>query len=205
MSVNKAVFDFLVQQDNLAVAMEMSEYVEQLQLDMHKRFWSTYNVYMDQKIKGNKDASLWKFSPYQTRRIRKDWEKSRIVFNSPNNNNQSHLQLVFAQSNKESNYCLYWGVCWNKPPEKFNSPALTTLAAELVSRNITITEPPKWIYWGNYKYKIYEADFLIRCYLQIDELIEEIVGDVWTLFSDLRPLMEKINNEVYTTTKSGTF
>lgn len=154
---------------------------------------------MDKKIRKSEISSKWKYSPYNTRRIRQDWEKTKITPELFKGKNQQQLQFVFAQGGSKGGFPLYWGVCWSEPPIGFNSPLLTTLGATLVYRNITIPEPPKWIFWGWYKKKIYDPDVLTSIYLNTDDLIAEITTDVWSLFMELQPLLEKINIEVENT------
>lgn len=196
MSPEKAIYDFLVQADNLSTAMEMSKYVDQFEVDMHKHFWSNFNTYMDQKIKSSDVVSQWKFSPFNTGRVRKAWEESSFRYKTIGETGQTFLQFDFGQGGREGNFPLYWGVCWSGQPGIITSPSIVTLSSALLSKGINIPEEPKWIYWGWYKYRIYDADFLVRCYSQTDELIQEIIEDVWTVFSDLRPLLENINQEV---------
>ncbi len=196
MGAEKAIYEFLVQQDNLAGAMEMSQYVERLQLDMHNRFWAAFNSYMDQRIKGSEYALTWKFIPYNTRRIRQDWEKTYIQPLGERENKPSHLQFVFAQASRAGGFPLYWGVKWSTPPPEENTPGMVSLRVLLTEKNITIAEPPVWIYWGWYQYRLYEAGTLVNLYTKTDEFVKEIVDDVWNLFTDLRPLLEKVNLEV---------
>lgn len=196
MNQHKDIYDFFVQNNNLSTAIEMSKLLEQFKLDMHKQFWSGFNVHFGQKLASSNLSSAWKFSPYNTQRIRKDWEKSKILAINPKDSRQSLLEFVFAQAGKDGDFPFYWGVCWNTPPEKFSSANLLTLNAFLISKKINIPEPPKWVYWGYYKFRMYDPNFLIRCYKDFDGLIHEIVEDVWSLFSELSPLLEQINHEV---------
>lgn len=195
MSPQKPIYDFFAKSNNLSTALEMSKYLEQFELDMHKRFWSGYNTYMGQKLISNDLASYWKFSSYNTRRIRKDWEKSKIISLS-NKDSSSELEFIFGQAGKDGGFPLYWGICWDNPPKNFSSSTLITLNSLLISKNISIPEPPKWIYWGYYKYRVYDPDFLVRCYLDFDGLIQEIIDDVWNMFSEISPLLIEINQEV---------
>lgn len=196
MSPEKAIYEFLTQGDNLATAMEMSQYVEDLKLDMHRRFWNTFNLLMDSRVRNSDGGKGWKFTSFNLKHLRTDWEKSVLTSVMPSGSNQSKLQFVFAQANSKSNYRLYWGVCWSTPPKDFSSSSLTTLQAVLMKKGISISEPPKWIYWNYYKYQIYEAGFLVRLYHQTNEIVTEIIEDVWALFAELRPLLETINQEV---------
>jgi len=195
MSQNNAIYDFFVQSDNLSTAKEMSKKLDDFELEMHKLFWTNYNTYMSQKLIVSDLVSLWKYSSYNTRRIRTDWEKSRIISASPKDS-KSALEFIFGQAGKDGDFPLYWGVCWNVPPSNYSSPTLLSLNSFLIQKNITRPEPPKWIYWGYYKYRVYDHDFLIRCYTDLDGLIQEVTDDVWKLFTELSPMLLEINSEL---------
>lgn len=196
MSPEKAIYDLFVQGDNLSTAMEMSKFIEQFEGDMHKHFWSNFNIYLDQKIKSSDAAPNWKFVPFNTRRVRSGWEKSCIRYRAIGETDQSSLQLVFGQAGREGSFPLFWGVNWNGQPKTIYSPSLVTLSSSLITVGINIPEAPIWVYWGWYKYRIYEASFLVRCYSQTEELVQEIINNVWDLFSNIRPYLENINQEV---------
>ena len=165
MSIEEPVFDFLTQPDNLTVALEVAAQVEQLKHRMHQAFWSEFNPRMDLKVKQSEYAQAWQYHLHPANSYRKGWGKSYIAPKTTGNTSIPHLQLAFGQSTSQSDFRLYWGVNWNtQPPKDFNHPALVTLTALLINRNITTIEVPMWIRWGSTKYIPYSADFLSRMY-----------------------------------------
>ena len=196
MNPKEEIFNFLAKSENLNVALEIVDYVEQLKLEMHKQFWTTFNDRMGRIVKDSEYASSWRYHPYPTRRILKDWEKTLIEPVIEKSSGRSFLYMTFGQGQPDDGYKLFWGVRWSTPPEGFDNTSLSALRGELRAHRITNGEPPNWIYWGYCDYRIYDAEFLIRMHNDQENFFDEIREKVWNLFVDIRPLLEKINQEV---------
>jgi hypothetical protein len=187
MTTDKAIFDFITRSENIQFSLDLALYVEDLKKEMQERFWI-------QGVSGN-----WEFVPFP-KRYRKDWEKSYIAPDVSDGETTPKLKFAFGQNTPESGYKLMWGVQWtqwtNPLMSNLDHPSLTVIHGILVSHQINYLEPPKWIRWGDYPLTLLDADFLARMNNDPDPLMEEVVEDVWELFSELRPHMENVNATV---------
>ena len=195
MSSEDEIFEYLTQPENLPIALEIADYVEQLKHKLHRKFWTTFNPRMEQRLKISEYNSTWVFHPHPARRYRTEWGKSYIAPAGKNYKSISQLRVAFGQGSRSNDYRFFWGANWIKEPENFDNPAMTKLKAELIARDINIVEK-HWPGWGRYKYSPYDSQFMIRMYRDTEELIAEIVEDVWKLFTDLRPIIEEINDSL---------
>lgn len=195
MTAEKAIFEFLCQDDNLSVAMEMSDYVKQFKSDMQMLFWTSFNNTMKVKLSSSDYSNRWKFDQFKTSHVNTRWEKSHFVPIDQAVQGSLQLKLLFGQAGGDA-YPLFWGAIWNKDPGDFNSPSMTTLVSNLIRRKINIPDPsPIWIYYGMYKYRIMDPEFLIKMYTEQERIVQEVTDDVWDLFEELSPIMETINRE----------
>ena len=100
---------------------------------------------------------------------------------------------MFGQSTSESNFRLFWGVRWCTPPVDFSHALLTDLAELLVSRNIATAEEPHYVRWGYTDHIPYSEAFLRRMHSDRNAFVEEIAAEVWDLFLEARPMLERLN------------
>jgi hypothetical protein len=194
MSTEDDIFEYLATPENLPVALEIADYVEQVKHNLHRKFWTTFNPRMEQKVKTSEFGSDWVFHPHPARRYRSEWGKSYIGPVTLKGDKFPQLVAAFGQSSRASDFRFFWGVKWNFEPENFDNPTMTKLKAELVARDMNIVERD-WPGWGKYKFSVFDSEFMIRMYQESEELISEIVEDVWQLFTDLRPTLEEINEQ----------
>lgn len=196
MSVNEPINDFLAQPENLSIALEVADYIDRLKRRLHKRFWTDFNPRMKLTVKDSIYSTSWTYRPHPAKNYRSNWAKSYISPRATAESNPHMLQLAFGQGPSSSDYRLYWGVRWTKPPEDFDSSELTKLAGLLLARGISIVESPRWVSWGWYKYVPYEMEFLHRMQTEHEAFVDEIAGDVWQLFEEVRPSLEAINQQL---------
>ena len=191
MSTEDDIFEYLAAPENLPVALEISDYVEQLKHNIHWRFWTTYNPRMEQKLTTSEFGSDWVYHPHPARRYRTAWGKSYIA---PEGETDKipQLRVAFGQGSQASNFNFFWGANWNKQPQDFDHPSMTKLKSELVARDMNIVERD-WPGWGKYKYSAFDVEFMIRMYQESETLISEIVEDFWQFFTELRPILDEIN------------
>ena len=140
MSTEDDIFEYLATPENLPVALEIADYVEQLKHNLHRKFWTTFNPRMEQRLKTSEYGSDWVYHPHPARRYRTEWGKSYIAPADENDKKTPQLSVAFGQGSRSNDYRFFWGANWNKEPDNFDNPAMTKLKAELIARDMNIVE-----------------------------------------------------------------
>ena len=119
MSTDESIFSFLTQPENLTVALEVADHVEQLKRQMHQSYLVLSSTLAWMSKSNNRNMPrLWSYLPHPARAYRKDWAKSSIAPILINNQPVPQLVIVLGQSTLQSAYRLFWGVSWNMTPPK---------------------------------------------------------------------------------------
>lgn len=198
MTTNRAIYDFLVSDNNLQYAQELSRDLDIFQKDMHKQFWSKYNQLMTLRIASSEVNIDWAFHPFTTKKLLTDWGGCHF---SHNNYPKSKvkLSLSMCQESRETNfrlaYTLDWGV--SKTEVNFNGSSLINLSLKLADYKISIPGSYSLLF-GYSQWRIYDPDFLTKIYKDVEVFCQTIVDHNWKMFLDLRPLLEKVNEDVST-------
>lgn len=189
MSTTEDIHAFLTKRENLSIALEIADHVENLKNTSHRNFWSNFNHQLAAKLKQSEFANEWTYEPFKG--VKNEWGKSFLAPRKKGDIYKRYLVIVFAQAVKPD-YRLYWGIQWRNEPAGFTHPDLLILIEKLHQHNIKSTEG-SWLGWGYNEYSIYSEDFLYRINNDPDLLYEEIIDKYWGLFLEVRPLMERIN------------
>lgn len=193
MTYEDKVLDYIAQPENLPVALEVAEAVQQLREMIHKRFWPLFAHQVQVRLLGSEYADRWKYVPFPEKRLKKEWEVSYFIPIRPKGTESPLLRVMFGQGGRGGHYRLVTGVGWwaKKPPEP-NHPALKDLKKELVSRNLTNA----WDWWPGWKvlpYALGGGEFMVKFYHTPNELVDELAEEYWQLFLDLLSVIEPIN------------
>jgi hypothetical protein len=204
MEPDEFVYEFLSKKENLSTALEIASYVEVLKITMFDRFWRVFNLTMRNKLE-SEIAVDWGLDTFPNINKEKAWQtytwrKANLVPNNLKDPNY-YLDLAFGQGDLPDAK-LFWGVQWNlgkMEPKNFNHPELSKLQEKLKDNSIQQTDRRNhWIFWDYYKVGIFNPDILSGLYFKPDLQVQEIVDDVWNLFTDIRHLLEVINNKANT-------
>jgi len=139
MNSQEPIFDYLVQPDNLSVALEIANYVDQLKHDMHKQFWSLYNPRMGQQLKLSSFTDAWRYLAHPASRYRSGWGTS-FIGPTIEDNDKKVLRFAFGQAGRNSGFRLFWGAEWTTEPENFDQSAMASLRSVLITNNLTTVE-----------------------------------------------------------------
>jgi hypothetical protein len=187
---NQAIFDFLVQTDNLKTALEVYEQIDLFKSEMHKRFWIEFGQSTNKRFAISEYTNTWKFVPHPAKSSKKGWGTSYFI--PKGYDGVPCLRVGLGQTTSDNGYRLYWGVEWSTAPQSFDQTKLIDLRSDLISRGITIVNSA-WVGWNYMEYTIYEAEFLKRLYTDPNPLIQEITEKYWGFFTGIVGMVEKIN------------
>lgn len=194
MSTTEDIHAFLTKRENLSIALEIADHVDNLKNTSHRNFWSNFNHLLAAKLKQSQLVNEWTYEPFKG--VKNEWGKSYLAPKKKGDVYKSYLVMVFAQANKP-NYRLFWGIHWRNEPPGFTHPDLLILMEILHKHNIKFVER-SWIGSGYNDYSVYSEDFLYRINNDPDGLYEEIIDKYWGLFVEVRPLLERINQAANT-------
>jgi len=189
MNYEDAVLDFLSKEENLLIALEVSERIEQVKIRLHKEFWITFRSALQDTLTQSRWSNEW-----EVRMIGaplKDYAKCVLVPQSVRQG-QRYLRLALPQGTRSSDYRLHYGVLWNKAlGTELNIKEVDVLADKLRKEGF---RSDSW--WIGYKYLNYyppRKEFLLRMAASKDEFIQEMIELLWALFEGKYPLIEGAN------------
>ena len=111
MNYEDAVLDFLSKEENLLIALEVSERIEQLKIRLQEEFWITFRSALQDTLTQSRWSNEWEVRMIGA--LLQDHAKCDLVPRSVRQG-QRHLRLALQQEPRRSDYHLYYGVCWNK-------------------------------------------------------------------------------------------
>lgn len=194
-SNNKQINDFLVTENNLKYAIELSDEVDRFKKEMHILFWNKYNELMSLKMANSNLYPRWKYRSFNLKKLLTAWNRSSLI-QSELPENKLQLIFYFLQESRETNFRLSYSVAWNKKSVevKHDSPTMLLLRAKLLEYKINIAG--EWEYlWGHSNWRIFDGPFLVRLYKESEQFCQEIVDQNWEMFLELRPLFEEVAKE----------
>jgi hypothetical protein len=191
MTASKEILDFLTQPQNLTLALDITDYIDELKRNTHHVFWQALNNELNSRLMLSDLAGKWLFQQFPVKRLRKDWEKCHIK--PAESVAASQLQFTIGQSVPESNFHLYCGVCWNRPPIDFFHPRLTGLSGMVIAEGLTVMEPPVWLGWNYISIIPFTQDFIYGMYNEQQDFVVKAGQTIWELFIKFQPEMETIN------------
>jgi hypothetical protein len=185
---NPEIVKFITKKENLQIAMEVTDLIEDLKRQTHRDFW----VAMNQELTGlieKEYPGFWIFRKFNLKHLRKDWETA--FFDMIVRNHEKHptlLRFGIGQSSQENNYRLYCGVFKHGTI----NPMLMNLRGELVSVNLSNNDD-WWAGWGYLPVIPNTTDFIFEMYNNKEEFIKESAKAFWEKLTFLRPEVERIN------------
>ena len=196
MDTNKPILDFLAETENLSLAFEISEYLDELKANLHISFWGAFNKKMHTRFSEFENLN-WRFIEIPRKSFRSQWKYSFIApLHKPQA--QPFVQLFFAQTNRDGKYTLLRGISWsswNKVPEGWTHPALETLHSRAISLGMT-GKGNQWIRFRDYPYQLEGLAFMQEMTKDMEAAVDKVFDDLWNSFIELRPLMEEINQAI---------
>ena len=194
------VYKYLMNDNNLEVAMEMSKFVERLKNTLHESFWTKFNEHIIRKLDEEGLRSTWEYKPkLRSGAFRDEWGLNSLSTVSKGEGYPSKLFVFFGHTSRESDYQLYWGVHWTKkPPVNFQNPELTKLKV-ILDRHQMHDAWELSVLIGYCDEKIYDAGFLRSMNDQPDDCVKQLVDKFWQLFLEVKPSIETINAAVNNT------
>jgi hypothetical protein len=192
MTYQDKVLDYIAQPENLPVALEVADAVQQLREIIHRRFWPLFAQYVQLRLLNSEFAESWRYIPFPGTRLKKEYEGSYISPIQPKGTGSPFLHVMFGQGGRDGHYHFVTGVTWGRKLPDPNHPTLKDLKKELVSRKLTGAWD-WWPGWRNLPYALEGGDFMVKFYHTPNEVVEELAEEYWQLFLDLRPVIEPIN------------
>lgn len=192
MTYEDKVLDYIAQPENLPVALEVADAVQQLKEMIHKRFWPLFTQKTQLLLLNSDYSEHWKYVPFPENRLKKEYEVSNIMPVQPKGTESPILRVMFGQGGRNNDYRFVTGVVWGRKIPEPNHPALKDFKKELVSRKLT----GAWDWWPGWKYLPYAlvgGEFMVKFYHAPNELVDELAEEYWQLFLDLLPVIEPIN------------
>jgi len=113
MNYEEAVLDFLSKEENLPIALEVSDRIEQLKIRLHEEFWFTFRNALQDALAKSQRANDWQVRMTDRDGLLKDYAKCWLVPRSFRQG-QRYLRLALEQGARSLDYPLYYGVHWNR-------------------------------------------------------------------------------------------
>jgi len=195
MTYEDKVIEYIAQPENLPVALEVADAVQNLRESIHRQFWPFFSEQYQEKLFDSEYTEQWKYFPFPITHLKKEYEISILSPIRPKEQDSSALLFIFGQGSRENHYRLLMGVAWNGVIGDPNHPALNNLKRQLISQQLTTS----WEWWPGWKYLDYSlgsGEFMLKFYHTPKEVVTELAEEFWQLFLELRPTIESINQEL---------
>lgn len=197
MTDDKAIIEYLLEPENLEVAMEAAAHLERLKREIHPKFWELFNEKMAYVLSHSDLSKHWRYASHPHNNFR---TRNARVYLRPKSfgKNTPYLQFSFGQEVPENNYSLFWGVCRELAfLENVALPDTSQLVAALEKREL-YHENSFWVRWGYLPNKVYDAEFLRKMYYEADTFVLQIVMGVWEFFLEVEPSLNQTNLQLAT-------
>ncbi len=191
MSVSSEIEDFLTRKENLKVALEVADYVEEMKRQTHRDFWDALNHELALRVESELPGR-WVYTPFNLRRLRNDWETTYFKMVIPKKDPAPQLlHFGLGQDSRVANFRLYCGV-YRHPSVK---AITTTLRGLLVSINLANISND-WVGWGHLPITPFTEEFINSVYNHRDEFIQASAQLIWEKFTRLLPEIEAVNQQL---------
>ena len=191
MNYEDAVLDFLSKEENLLIALEVSERIEQLKIRLHEEFWFTFRSALQDTLTQSRWSNEWEVRMTVREALLKDYASCLLVPRSIQRD-QRYLRFGLQQGTRSQDYPLSYGIVWNKAlGTELNIKEVDVLADKLRKEGF---RSDSW--WIGYKYLNYyppRKEFLLRMAANRDEFIQEMIELLRALFEGKYPLIEGAN------------
>jgi hypothetical protein len=185
---NQEIKDFIAKRENLQLAMEVSDYINELKQETHRVFWEAMNIELMRLLEQEK-LDNWVFTRFNMNKLRSDWKDAYISFVQPDKNKPVPLLgFGIGQTSPESNFRLYGGVTKNK----VLLGSFVKLRGLLSSVDITKSSD-WWVGWDYFPIIPYTTEFIYQVHNNKEEYIKECAQFFWRIFLLLREEVENIN------------
>lgn len=196
MAIAKDILNYLTQPENLALALEISDHVDELKRQTHYDFWIAFNHEIQTRLSESDLHTQWAYQPFDVERMRTDWNQAYmqpVLRDDP----VSFLQFAVGQASSKNNFSLMWGVLWNKTPENYPSLSLANLKSTILANKMTIMDAaPRWLGWNYLPYTPFTYSFIHRMHSERESFVGEVVETVWKAFQEMQADMHRINQSV---------
>lgn len=185
---NQEIKDFISKRENLQLAMEVLDILNELKQETHRAFWAAMNIEL-MRLLELANLEKWVFIKFPLNKLKSDWKDAYINFVQPDKNNPIPcLGFGIGQQSQESNYRLYGGITRNR----VSRTDFITLHGLLLSVDLTKSSQ-WWVGYDDFPYIPYTTEFIYQMHNNKEEYIKECAQFFWKKFLALREEVEKIN------------
>jgi len=195
MSYKDEVIAFLSQPENLEIALEVSDYIKELRINVHKKFWVMFTRKIQDRLANSAYRGQWRFQPLPKDKWSTQLGKCYLVPDQAGKIDKSLLQFAVGQGHTHNFFQLYRGVCWIGDAPKQDLHRMKELEFFLKEKDLTKTDK-NWPGYSWLPYRIQSNKFIIQFQNNPEEAIDLIVTEIMQLFEELRPLLEEINSNI---------
>lgn len=194
MNINNEIYKLLIQPENLAMAMEISDYLDEIKYQTHFDIWSGINPALKGFLVESNYAKNWQLRPFKIKSLKKEWGKGYIY---PISSNQETplLEFAFGQAGKTNSYRLFYGVVFTKDSQLKNDLISTRLKGEIISQGLTLTSP-NWPGWNYLPQIPYTHEFIVGMTTHKDTYIQNAAKMIWDMFINLAPHLDAVNQSL---------
>lgn len=190
MNTSQEILNFLTKDENVGIALEVSQYIENLKRQTHHDFWVSMNQTLAMKLE-TELRGRWVLQKFPINQLRGDWKTASIQMRT-NQENVPHLpHFQVGQDSQEKNYQLFCGVVQSR----VDGVSLTALRGLLVSMGLGFTSE-YWAGWGHLPVMAFTPEFISGVHNQRDAYVQKVANMVWERFDRVRPELEAINQEL---------
>lgn len=192
MSYKDEILAFLGKPENLEIALEVSDYMTEFREKAHKQFWVMFTQNFQERLVKSNYHGKWRFQPLPSDKYSTQLGKCYLIPNQAGKMDKPLLKFAIGQGNRPNFYQLYRGVCWIGEAPKQPDHYLIELQNLLKEKGLTQTDS-NWPGYDVTPYHVQSNNFIMQFKQNPEKKINQIANDFWSLFEDLRPLLEEIN------------
>ncbi len=196
MSYDEKILEFLAQPENLPVAMQVADYVQQLREKTHQDFWSMFSDEAIARLESSEYIDDWKIISPPPDRWDKSWERIHLRPRNLPSSDRPILSVTLEQGTPNFDFVLYYGARWEPEGIKdYASKSHDSLIQKLEEMQITQSNNI-WTRWNYMGYKARGGQFIMRMTKDPDSLVDEILDKYWKLFQEVQELVWTVNQEL---------
>ncbi len=184
-----AVLDFLSEKENLRVALEIAERIEEVKRKLDLDFWIALRDFLDSALTSSTGLNGWVV------------ELDKEILNNPVTNcagislapkaQKDQATYLYPRMEVES-WHIFFGTKWKREiKEQISLEEVVDLRKGLENSNFK--QSAWWLGWKWTDYYLRNNDFLLRAASEKQGLAQEAGNILWSLFVEFLPGIEKAN------------
>lgn len=191
MDYTDAVLEFLAREENLPIALEIADLVEQLKPWLHQEFWFAFRDRLQDLLVQSEWANSWVVQMTDRSGFLSNYAACFLV-PSPDSRGRHYLRVALQQSTPRESYRLCYGTLWNmRSSTRPNFERVTDLVQELQQQGFQSND--LWLGYRYLDHYLESRDFMLRMATDRQDYIEGLFQTLWMFFEDKLEQIQAVN------------